>query len=87
MSLILVIEDSDADVRLMKHAVDESSVELATAKSCSDALRMLSDPRFRPDLVIADMGLLEFEGVELLKTCRPRNIPRSNLQWLAEPRR
>ena len=73
--MILVIEDSDADVRLMKYAVGESSVKLATAKSCSEALRMLSDSRFRPDLVIADMGVLEFQGVELLKTCRPRSIP------------
>jgi DNA-binding NtrC family response regulator len=35
----------------------------------------LSDVRFTPNLVIADMGVLEFGGVELLKRCNPREIP------------
>ena len=31
--------------------------------------------RFIPSLVIVDMGVLEFGGVELLKRCNPRGIP------------
>ena len=36
---------------------------------------VLSNRQFTPDLIIAEMGVLEFGGVELLKQCNPRGIP------------
>ena len=50
-------------------------ITIATAKDFSGALARLSNVGFTPNLVIADMGVLEFGGVELLKRCNRREVP------------
>jgi CheY-like chemotaxis protein len=61
--------------RAMITAHASAPIRITTAKDCSGALARLSDVRLIPNLVIADMGVLEFGGVELLKRCNPREIP------------
>jgi len=74
---VLLIEDNPAEARLIEKlaAHGSTSVRITTANDCSGALARLSDPHFKPHLVIADMGVLEFGGVELLGRCNPRGIP------------
>jgi CheY-like chemotaxis protein len=74
---VLLVEDSTSDARLIEHITAHVSapIRITTANDCSGALARLSDVRFIPNLVIADMGVLEFGGVELLKRCNPRGIP------------
>ena len=74
---VLLIEDHLPEVRLVQDIVAQSAlpVSITTAKDCSGALARLSDVRIKPNLVIADMGVLEFGGVEILKRCNPRGIP------------
>src|SRR5579871_2463038 len=74
---VLLIEDHPAEARLLEEIVGGSSVPVSimTAKNCSGALAILDEGRVAPNLVIADMGVLEFGGVELLKRCKPREIP------------
>jgi two-component system KDP operon response regulator KdpE len=50
-------------------------VRLAVANNCIGALGILADDRYVPNLVIADMGVLEFDGLELFGRCNPRGIP------------
>jgi len=74
---ILLVEDDPTEARLLEEIVRGGSVrvKITTAKNCSGALAILEEGRYAPNLVIADMGVLEFGGVELLKRCNPREIP------------
>jgi two-component system chemotaxis response regulator CheY len=74
---VLIVEDNPLDSRLVEQIIEGSTVkvEVTTAMNCARAVQMLSGVDFRPNLVIADMGVLEFGGVELLKVCNPRDIP------------
>jgi DNA-binding NtrC family response regulator len=74
---VLLIEDNPPEAWLVQLIVAQSGVpvSITTANDCSGALARLSDVRIKPNLVIADMGALEFKGVEILKRCNPRGIP------------
>ena len=74
---VLLIEDNVPEARLIETIATHGSapVRITTAHDCSGALARLSDPHIKPNLVIADMGVLEFGGVELMKRCKPRSIP------------
>ena len=74
---VLLVENSTLEARLIEHITPHGStpIRITTANDCSGALARLSNVRFTPNLVIADMGVLEFRGVELLKRCKPRGIP------------
>ena len=73
---VLLIEDNNADARLVREALAQNSeqVKLAVANNCAGAVAVISD-HFEPHLIIADMGALEFGGVELIKLCNPHGIP------------
>ena len=72
---VLLVEDSLPEALLIETIAEQGSapVRITTAHDCSGALTRLS--RSRPSLVIADMGALEFRGVELMKRCNPQGIP------------
>jgi CheY-like chemotaxis protein len=74
---VLLIEDNPPEARLVQLIVAQSHVpvRITTANDCSGAVARLSNVQIKPNLVIADMGVLEFEGVEVLKRCKPRGIP------------
>ncbi len=74
---VLLVENSTSDARLTEHLTAHVSapIRITMANDCSGALARLTDVRFIPNLVVADMGMLEFGGVELLKRCNPREIP------------
>jgi CheY-like chemotaxis protein len=74
---VLLVENSTVEARLTEHITARGStpVRIIAANDCSGALARLSNVRFTPNLVIADMGVLEFRGVELLRRCNPRGIP------------
>ena len=74
---VLLIEDSLPEALLIETIAAQGTVpvRITTAHDCSGALTRLSDSRSRPSLVIADMGALEFRGVELMKRCNPQGIP------------
>ena len=74
---VLLIEDNPPEARLVQEIVARGPVpiRITTAYDCSGALARLSDVRIPPHLVIADLVVLEFGGVELLRRCNPRGIP------------
>ena len=73
---LLLVEDNYGDVLLFEELVAHGPmlVKLAVAQNCARAVATLSNG-FKPNLVIADMGVLEFGGMELMKQCNPRGIP------------
>jgi DNA-binding NtrC family response regulator len=72
---LLLIEDNIGDAKLIEHITAQRSdaIRITRANDCSGALARLS--AIKPNLVIADMGALEFGGVELMKRCSPHSIP------------
>jgi CheY-like chemotaxis protein len=68
---LLVIEDNDADVFLIKRALQENGIR-ADVTVCSDgesAVRTLNSSEMRnpPDAIIIDLALPQVEGLEVLR--------------------
>jgi two-component system nitrogen regulation response regulator GlnG len=68
MSRLLLIDD-EADVQYsFQRLFDSPEIELATASSGEEGLRLL--PKFKPDLVIMDVRMGGMSGLETLKRMR-----------------
>jgi len=64
---ILIIDDNDADRRLIKHHLSKSNFEFLNAVNGADALKQIEA---YPTLVICDIHLPDTNGLELLKKMR-----------------
>ena len=74
---ILVIEDNPADVELLRLALDTTDLphELIALHDGGEALAMFKQEagfanRVAPDLVILDLNLPKYDGLEILETIR-----------------
>jgi CheY-like chemotaxis protein len=74
---ILLVEDNPADVALTRNALRGfcSGVELYTAHDGEFALQMLSQPDFKPDLIILDLNLPRVDGHTVLQRFHRTDIP------------
>jgi DNA-binding response OmpR family regulator len=64
---LLVIEDTDADFRLVQEYLKESrlaSFEIKRSQTLSDALKSLSENK--TDAVLADLGLPDSQGLTII---------------------
>ena len=66
---VLLIEDNLGDVVLIRDAINRLSVpvNLHLALDGHQALLMLSNPHFRPDLIILDLNIPKISGTTLLE--------------------
>lgn len=71
---VLVIEDNPADVELLRMALDDArlSCELTVLDDGGSALAAFSDARstLRVDLIVLDLNLPKYDGLELLDAAR-----------------
>ena len=58
---ILVIEDEDNINNLLKNLLETSGYQVIPAKSCTSGQMLYAS--HRPDLVILDLGLPDFDGM------------------------
>jgi CheY-like chemotaxis protein len=74
---VLYVEDSAGDVLIMGHVLREflHSVNLSIARDGAEALAMLADERFKPDLIILDLNLPVLSGFEVLERNARKEIP------------
>jgi CheY-like chemotaxis protein len=74
---VLFVEDSAGDALLTKQILTEASlpVKLTIARDGVQALMMLSDPAFRPALIILDLNLPTLPGFEVLERNPRPDIP------------
>src|SRR5215472_9645932 len=68
---LLVIEDNDADVFLIKRALLENniSVDVTVCKDGESAVHLLNSPEMEspPDAIIIDLALPRIEGLDVLR--------------------
>lgn len=74
---VLYVEDSTGDVFLTKQIFAEflPAVSLAIARDGAQALAMLADPQFKPDMIILDLNLPVLSGFEVLHRNPRKEIP------------
>ncbi len=70
---ILLIEDNPGDILLIQQILTATiaSVEIRLAMDGEQALRMLADPEFKPDLIILDLNIPKVPGIAILAQCKP----------------
>jgi PAS domain S-box-containing protein len=64
----LVVDDEEDARALTSRILEDCDVEVASAGSASEALDRL--PRFRPDVLISDIGMPELDGYHLIRAVR-----------------
>lgn len=75
---VLLVEDNEGDVRLIKEAFNESRIEktFAVAKDGEDALNYLfkrgvyNSETLRPDIILLDINLPRKNGFEVLESIK-----------------
>lgn len=69
---ILLVEDNSGDVLMVREAIRTSSVpaDVLIAYDGEQALRFLNELHFRPDLIILDLNVPKFNGLEILERYR-----------------
>ena len=71
---VLLVEDGAGDSLLIGQALAECqiSVHLHIARDGEQALQILRDPDFRPDLIILDLNIPKMSGYTVLSMYRPK---------------
>ena len=65
---VLVVEDEAAIVRFLRPALDAEGFRIVEASRGSQALELAA--KFKPDIVLLDLGLPDMDGLEVLKGLR-----------------
>lgn len=73
MKQILLIEDNAGDVLLIRQIISEVPlpVKFSVALDGEQAIRMLADPGFKPDLIFLDLNIPRVPGIAVLAQCKP----------------
>jgi two-component system, chemotaxis family, response regulator Rcp1 len=76
-AVVLLVEDEAGDALLANQVLADAPfpVKLHIARDGGQALQMLSDQEFRPDVVILDLNLPEVNGFRMLQRFDRSEIP------------
>lgn len=74
---ILLVEDNAGDAVLIRQVLADAAVpvNLHIVRDGEQALTLLSDPDFRPALIILDLNIPRISGPALLERWKSQNIP------------
>jgi DNA-binding response OmpR family regulator len=69
---ILLVEDNPGDVLMLREAIRTCSVaaDVVVAYDGQEALTVMNEYRFEPDIMILDLNLPKLNGFQLLERCR-----------------
>jgi CheY-like chemotaxis protein len=68
---ILLVEDNAGDVLLIRQTLEGYPVQIHVARDGSDAIFMLAEGRFEPDLIVLDLNLPKVSGAMFLARTHP----------------
>jgi len=70
---ILLVEDNAGDVLLIRQVIANAiqSVKVVAAMDGDQAIQTLSNPEFKPDLIILDLNIPKVPGLDVLERCKP----------------
>lgn len=70
---IFLVEDNPGDLLLIQQILRATiaSVEIRVAIDGEQAIRMLAEPEFKPDLIILDLNIPRIPGIAILAQCKP----------------
>jgi two-component system, chemotaxis family, response regulator Rcp1 len=76
-SEVLLVEDNAGDALLIGQALAECPrpVHLRIARDGEQALQILEEPGFKPDLIILDLNIPRISGYAVLASCPLRKTP------------
>ena len=68
-----MIEDNAGDVLLIQQILSEATapIKVRVARDGEQALQILANPEFKPDLIILDLNIPKGPGLDLLARCKP----------------
>jgi len=74
---VLLVEDNAGDALLASQVLAEAPipVKLHIARDGAQALQMLTGERFKPDVVILDLGLPDIDGLHMMERYHPVDVP------------
>lgn len=74
---ILLVEDNASDVVLTRRALSQCpiSITMRVAHDGDEALRVLADPGFHPQLIILDLNMPRVTGHDVLERYSNRDVP------------
>jgi PAS domain S-box-containing protein len=84
---VMAVDDEADALRLLKDVLEAAGAEVATATSAADAMDAIAT--FEPDVLVADIGMPDVDGYELIKQLRAsgnermRDIPAAALTAFA----
>jgi CheY-like chemotaxis protein len=70
---VLAIDDESDALRLLRDVLEMAGADVATATSAAAALETL--PAYKPDVIVADVGMPEMDGFELIRQIRKMSDP------------
>ena len=70
---VLAVDDEADALGLLHVVLEAAGAEVATASSAAAALEMIR--AFRPDVLVADIGMPEIDGFELIRRIRASADP------------
>lgn len=73
MKQILLVEDNAGDVLLIKQVLSQMTwpITLRVAMDGEQALQVLAEPKYEPDLIILDLNLPRVRGLAVLERAKP----------------
>ena len=71
---VLAVDDDADALALLKDVLEAAGAEVATAASASDALDAIG--AFKPDVLVADIGMPDIDGFELIRRIRALDDPK-----------
>jgi len=74
---VLLVEDNAGDALLAGQILAEAPfpIKLHIARDGAQALQMLTGERLKPDMVILDLSMPEMDGLRVMETYHPIDVP------------
>ena len=70
---VLAVDDEEDSLGLLRVVLESAGARVTTATSAATALEVLE--LIKPDVLVADIGMPEMDGFELIKRVRDRGLP------------